>query len=66
VISGTRFRAFVRSPLVTFTVIATLALGIGATTAIFSLLDTVLLRPLPVHAPGQLVELLSRYPGDPE
>lgn len=42
-------------PAFTLTVIATLALGIGANTAIFTLVDALLLRPLPVSHPGQLV-----------
>src|SRR3984893_17527981 len=48
-----------------FTAVAilSLALGIGANTAIFSLINTVMLRLLPVREPGQLVELLSKYPG---
>jgi len=46
-----------------FTVFATLslALGIGATTSIFSLMDQVLLRMLPVHEPGRLVVLHREY-----
>lgn len=46
-----------------FTIFATLslALGIGATTAIFSLMDQVLLRRLPVHDPGRLVLLHREY-----
>ena len=37
--------------------IVSMALGIGANTSIFSLVDTALLRPLAVHEPSQLVEL---------
>ena len=42
-------------PAFTLTVVATLGLGIGANTAIFTLVDALLLRPLPVEHPGQLV-----------
>ena len=44
----------------------TLALAIGANTAVFSLVNTLMLRQLPVREPERLVELLSRYPGDPD
>ena len=50
-------RGFVKTPGFTLVVIATLALGIGANTAIFELLDAVRLRTLPVLAPQELAEL---------
>lgn len=46
-----------RSPLFTAAAVLTLALGIGANTAIFTLIDAYLLRPLPVRDPSPLVEL---------
>jgi len=48
-------RSFLRSPSFTATAVLSLALGIGATTAIYSLLDQVVLRPLPVDHPERLV-----------
>jgi putative ABC transport system permease protein len=59
------FRMLRRSPGFTAVVILTLALAIGANTAIFSLINTLMLRTLPVQHPEQLVELLSVYPGEP-
>ena len=50
-------RQLTRSPAFTVTALLTLALGIGANTAIYSLLDQVMLRSLPVHHPEQLVML---------
>jgi predicted permease len=50
-------RALLRSPVLTVVALVSLALGIGANTAIFSLLDAVLLRSLPVKDPQQLVLL---------
>jgi predicted permease len=53
----TAVRTLVRTPLVSVVAIVSLALGIGANAAIFSLFDQLLLRPLPVAAPDQLVNL---------
>jgi predicted permease len=52
-----------RAPAFTAAAVVSLALGIGATTAIFTLIDRILLRPLPVRNPGELV--LLRYSGHP-
>jgi hypothetical protein len=54
-----------RSPGFTVVAVLSLSLGIGANTAIFSLINTLMLRLLRVKDPQQLVELLSRYPGEP-
>ena len=51
------------TPIVSAVAILSLALGIGATTAVFSLVDALLLRALPVAAPDRLV-LLSTGAGD--
>jgi predicted permease len=53
----TALRGFVKSPGFALVVVATLALGIGANTAIFELLDAVRLRTLPVRNPGELAEV---------
>ena len=50
-------RTMLRSPIVTIVALLSLALGIGANTAIFSLLDAVMLRSLPVKDPSQLILL---------
>ena len=51
-----------KNPGFTAAAVLILALGIGANTAIFSLINTLMLRMLPVREPEQLVELLHRYP----
>ena len=55
-------RSFVKNPAFTAVVVLTLALGIGANTAIFSLMDQVLLRLLPVKDPDRLVILQGPGP----
>src|SRR6058998_1749776 len=49
------WRGLVRAPLFSFVALVSIALGIGANTAIFTLVDEVLLRMLPVRNPEQLV-----------
>jgi len=56
-------RSLTRSPAYTFTAIAVLALGIGATSAIFSFVDGVLLRPLPYANPERIVLVFEKPPG---
>ena len=51
-----------KSPAYSLAAIATLAIGIGAGTAVFSVVSAVLLRPLPYHAPGQLVRIFETNP----
>ncbi len=55
-------RAFVRQPGATALVLLTLTLGIGATTAVFSLLDGLFLRPFPFQAPERLMYLDETAP----
>ncbi|HEX7136828.1 MAG TPA: ABC transporter permease, partial [Vicinamibacterales bacterium] len=48
-------RVYCRTPTFTFAVLTTLALGIGASTAIFSMVNAIVLRPLPLNDPDRLV-----------
>jgi putative ABC transport system permease protein len=50
------WRGLRRTPIITATVVLTLGLGVGASTAVFSVVHAVLLRPLPYPEPDQLVE----------
>jgi predicted permease len=51
------FRTLFRRPLFTLAAVTSLALGIGANTVVFSLMDAVVWRPLPVRHPEQLVQI---------
>ncbi len=55
-----------RSPALAATIVLTLALGIGANTAIFSVVDSVLLRPLEFRDPARLVAIWDNYAGLPK
>ena len=50
-------RGFRRNPLFTISVLVTLALGIGATTAVYSVVDRILFRPLPYADPSRIVSV---------
>src|SRR5436853_3517650 len=64
IVSDVRFalRNLARGKLFTFVAVASLALGIGANTAIFTLVDQLLLRLLPVKDPEQLVMIWTTGP----
>jgi len=60
------FRLFLKNWVFTCTVVLTLALGIGANTAIFSLIDALMLRWLPVRNPQELQQVWLQSPGAKE
>lgn len=53
-------RTLAKTPLFTFATILTLALGIGANTAVFTVTNALLLRPFPYRDPNQLVSIISK------
>jgi hypothetical protein len=55
-------RTLAKAPLFTAAIVLTLAVGIGATSAIFSLLNAVTFRTLPLSAPQELVRLYQALP----
>lgn len=57
------FRALIRRPGYTATAVLTLGIGIGANTAVFSVLNSVLLRPLAYPDPERLVSVSNKAPG---
>ncbi len=58
-------RGFRRTPAFTATAVLSLALGIGANTAIFSVLNALVLRPLPVRDPSTLFQVVHHGDGGP-
>ena len=60
------FRSSMRTPIFTMAVLVTVALGVGATTSIFSVVNGVLLTPLPYDQPDRLARLFSVWDDGPD
>ena len=58
-------RMLVKTPAFTVVAVLSLALGIGANTTVFSLMDAVMLRSLPVQRPEEIVEVATLVPNNP-
>jgi predicted permease len=59
-------RSWCRSPALSLAILTTLTLSVGATTAVFTFVDVLLLRPLPVHAPHELHVVGTAAAGAPD
>ena len=59
-------RSLCRRPVFALAAILTIALGVGANTALFSVIYTVLIQPLPFRDPGRLVQLWETHPALPQ
>lgn len=55
-------RSTIKNPVFSLIAVLTIAIGIGANVLVFSLVERILLNPLPYHEPDQLVRLLQSYP----
>ena len=60
------FRQILRQPAFSAAAVGSLALGIGLTTALFCVVNAVLLRSVPVRQPDRLVEIYAGFPDYPQ